>query len=259
MGYQKLIFDILFNILKKMNLEKKFYDRIERRVKSNLIDDIFEIDNSINLVFDIGAYNGDFIDEIIRKSSVCKIHAFEPTVIAFEKLKTKYKTFDNVIINNLGCSNFNGEMEFYTSDFIPTNSLLKPNLEIYETLKHDRVNDFKKLNKTYINCVKLDDYVNQKSIKEIDLIKTDTQGFDYQVLLGADKILDYTKFVVSELHFFKFYEDEFLFYSICELLYSHGFYLYNFYNLNKLNYFTFLECDALFINSKYVPLNKLGH
>lgn len=257
MGYQKLLLDSLFHLLRKLKLEKKFFDRFESKIKSYLIDDIFLLDNSINIVFDIGAYLGEFIDKILTKAPHCTIHAFEPSQTAFEALIKKYKCFDNVHVKNLACGAVPGKMKYFISNFVPTNSLLKPNLKIYEELKHDRVDDFKSISELDIEVITINQYSKLNSIGEIDLIKTDTQGYDYQVLLGAKDILKKVKFIVCELHFFPFYENEELFFKICEFLYSNNFYLYSLYNLNKLNYDVLLESDALFINSDYISLTKL--
>ena len=56
----------------------------------------------------------------------------------------------------------------------------------------------------------MDDFVEQHSIYEIDLLKTDTQGFDFEVLLGAKETLKHglVKYVLVELNFVKMYEGQ---------------------------------------------------
>ena len=47
----------------------------------------------------------------------------------------------------------------------------------------------------------LSDYVYEKKIESIDFIKIDTEGYELEVLKGAEKVLFKTKYVQFEHHY----------------------------------------------------------
>ena len=65
--------------------------------------------NSTSIVFDVGAYKGNFTEKINSKFK-CNIYAFEPIEEYFDYLNKKFLNYKNVVIYNFGLFDDNKEM-----------------------------------------------------------------------------------------------------------------------------------------------------
>jgi FkbM family methyltransferase len=112
-------------------------------------------------VIDIGANIGNYSKYFIKHGA--KVYAFEPTINTFNILKSNIK---NAECFNVLLGNSIGKTKFYYSGTSGENSAI-PQDELTQ--------------ETEVFQTKLDEY----KFKRITLIKIDTQGMDYEVLLGA--------------------------------------------------------------------------
>lgn len=105
------------------------------------------------------------------------VHSFEPVPEFFLKLQNlaELNKDYNIAVNQFALSDKQGQVKIYVSDYsnIGNNTIL-PTLI-----------DKEKVRKTLlIQTQRLDDYIQTKNIKKIKVIKIDTEGFEYPVLLG---------------------------------------------------------------------------
>ena len=129
------------------------------------------------VIFDIGASVGSFsmLSKFLDKS---KIYAFEPQIKIFELLKSNIclNELNDVFVFNMALSNIAGraKMSIPTrADFSGLGTL---------SLKPLRFSDGNILD---IDCDTLDNFCDRNQIKKIDMIKIDTEGSEYRVLLGG--------------------------------------------------------------------------
>lgn len=140
--------------------------------------------NSKFNIIDIGAKEdiGETL-KIIPENQL-NIYGFEPNKIEFEKL---IKKFPQRKYFNIGVFNNKKNKKLYVTKEPAASSFFKPNNKnkIYEKINWEN----RKIVKiTNIKCDKLDSF--SKIIKEIDFLKIDTQGSEYQILEGAKKVLN---------------------------------------------------------------------
>ena len=117
------------------------------------------------------------------------IIAAEPNPLTFKKLKHLDLSISCV---NLAFGKESRTMVFYTSaeDPYSTNaSFSKSSIPEGETIKE--------LN---VNCFKLDDYLEEINYQSIGLLKIDTEGHDFEVLLGTIKNLFNINFIQFEFN-----------------------------------------------------------
>ena len=141
------------------------------------------------LCIDIGANVGNY-SKYLLENSLTKIIAFEPMPKSFKKLqylKKKYK--DRLIIFNVGV----GDKQTNKTLYYDENNLQWANF-------NNEVNkiDYLRNNNKRINCKinKLDNLLKKKikvKNRKIDLIKIDTEGFEFEVLKGAQKTINKLK------------------------------------------------------------------
>ncbi len=133
-------------------------------------------------LFDVGANKGDFTKIILDffNNDDIEIHSFEPSKATFELLSNNIKS-DKVILNNKGLGKEAGTFPFYTDrPGSGAASLTKRNLD------HLGV-DFNYSEDVSIDT--LDEYCLANNVKEIDLLKLDVEGHEFDVLEGSKDML----------------------------------------------------------------------
>lgn len=133
------------------------------------------ISPDIDVVFDVGART-DIDYKLIKPSLVC--HLFEPDPISFDALKEKSKDLPDMHLNNFGVSDEDGT--FYYDDGLQT---------------------FRNYNKDYnkpLQVRTLESYCKENFIGKIDFLKTDTEGWDLRVILGAINYWPIIKYIQYE-------------------------------------------------------------
>lgn len=140
---------------------------------------------NLEVVFDVGARTDlDYL--MIRPEA--EYHLFEPHLeFAFE-LKKKLRALRqqgqhlNVKVNEFGLGSMSGEKIYY---------------EFAQSFVNERTDT---MDQHYYPVRTLDEYCITNKIYEIDFLKIDAEGMDYQVLLGAARMLPNIKHIQFESH-----------------------------------------------------------
>jgi FkbM family methyltransferase len=187
---------------------------------------------NIDILLDIGAHKGESINSFINNFSINCIYSFEPSIINFVELKKrrlkyirKYKK-TNFIIYNYGLGEkktsliLNQSIESSSSTFNKINlnsryykkkiSYLKKNADFF-------------FEETLSKLDTLDNFFNQNKIPSVDIIKIDTEGYEYFVLKGFTKNFQKTKFIIFEHHFDNMIIKKYTFSNINNLLKKNNF------------------------------------
>lgn len=129
------------------------------------------------ILFDVGANIGQTIASFLEMFPDSQIHSFEPSPATFEALRNAYGHDARVHLENLALGDQEGTLPFHvTQDYSVNDSLLEPAWDAGAKIVSVRVST-------------LDRYCQQHRVETIDYLKIDTQGFDLQVLRGADQLL----------------------------------------------------------------------
>src|SRR5229473_2133012 len=96
---------------------------------------------------------------------------------------------------------------------------------------------------------RLDDFCREHDVRTIDLLKLDCQGYEGNVLLGANEMLKRggIRSIYTEVSFRAIYQGQALFEDICRELSSHGYRLVDLYDKSRSKDGSLLFCDAFFI------------
>lgn len=145
------------------------------------------------VVFDIGAHLGlmsIICSQLLQKKG--KVYSFEPTPKTFEILKQVIKinnASEVVIPINKAVAKENKIIDFYLSENegSNSNSLVSKNHRDRKPIK--------------IDVTSVDVFVRENNIIQIDLIKIDAEGSEYDVLQGAqDSIVKFKPNIILALH-----------------------------------------------------------
>ncbi len=161
----------------------------------------------INIYIDIGAHKGEMIEIIKKNFNVRKILAFEPNIECFQYLNN-FKD-KNTKIFNFAVSDKVG-MDYLKIGHISAMSTLNEINEnaIYTYIKKLIINIFFLKKNIYkkkikIKKIKLKNILFKYKLKILDLVKIDTEGHEYSVLIGMEQYLNKTKVILLECHYDK--------------------------------------------------------
>ena len=134
------------------------------------------------ICIDIGANIGDYSKYLLETTNA-SVYAFEPLPEIFNKLNNLTKNYPNRFFPiNMVVGEINSELEL---NFDYDNSTLASFSSSVNEI--DYVGAVNK-NKLLVPVITLDNFITQNfenTAVEIDLIKIDTEGFEYEVLIGA--------------------------------------------------------------------------
>jgi len=151
-------------------------------------------------IFDIGANKGQSIERFKKIFDKYLIYSFEPNPYLFTELKKNYFFDKNIILLNFGLSNKTSIENFHIykndriSSFISADK--KSKFYLSRSMPFGKKN-FEKIIKVKLN--KLDNFAKKYNIKNIDILKIDTQGLEDKVLEGSKKLLENNVIKIIEL------------------------------------------------------------
>ena len=180
--------------------------------------------NSNPIIFDVGASDGRTIRKFRAVFPHSTIHAFEPGAF-FRELETNVARANDIHLDNfaLGARPETREFSEITSEWGPgQSSFLELDEDGYGTV----------ISRTPVKICTIDDYCQTHKIDRIDVLKTDTQGFDLEVLKGAAGMFakNAVRFVLVEINFNRWYKGQAQPDELFRFLYDRGFGLISFYN-----------------------------
>jgi FkbM family methyltransferase len=142
----------------------------------------------ISVIFDIGANIGQSALKFKITFPKTKIYCFEPVKETFELLRVNTRRYDNISCHQIALGSSEGHTTIYFTGQSNTNSLIKPN---------------KIVGSEAVQLCTVDRFASDNQIKRVDLLKIDTEGFDLEVLKGAQSMLSSGQiaFVLAEIGF----------------------------------------------------------
>ena len=168
---------------------------------------------SINVtgVIHVGGHIGQEM-ETYRKNNVDNLIVFEPQQIPFQKLKSVVDSLDfpNVQLVNKALGNSCSTVEMTCNDDGLCSSILNPKhvLEQYPNIIFDR--------KETVEMITMDSFIGENH--NYNFLNMDTQGYELEVLRGAEKTLRKIDCVYTEVNNTEVYENNALIEDIDDFL-----------------------------------------
>lgn len=189
------IFIIRFflNFFDKLH-QKKIINFLKKKLKSKSI-----------IAIDVGAHHGEFIKLLSNNFKIKIIYAFEASPINYSKLINNFNLSQKYKIYDLGLSNVNKKGFINQAAESSSSTINKINFKSKYLKKKKKILNIKSnkifFKKIPISTVRLDNFIISNNIKSIDLLKIDTEGYEYNVLRGALKSLHRIKYIYFEHHY----------------------------------------------------------
>jgi FkbM family methyltransferase len=182
----------------------------------------------LHIVFDIGAHIGEYTDILRSAGYKNTIYLFEPHPDTFLKLQEKQGGVEGNLIFNIGFSASAGEALIFDYDTEDSAEQGSVHASLYKEVMTD-IHKSTNIRERRVILKTLDDFVKEEKIERISLLKIDTEGNEYSILLGARRLIqegriDIIQFefgemnVISRVFFKDFYDFLSPFYHIYRLL-----------------------------------------
>ncbi len=214
---KKKILKIINTLLKLLNI--KIVKNVDQFSNTYRLCLAFK-EKDIREIYDIGANEGQFARELRYYGYDYKIISFEPLSAEHEKLKNNAKKDKNwEVYERIAIGNENKNLEINISKNSVSSSILNIKNEHIDAAPESRF-----VSKQKVNQIKLND-IFEKIPKNLSnsFLKIDTQGYEFQVLRGADQVLPYFKGVLVEVSLAELYEGQKNWIEIIDYLKDFGF------------------------------------
>jgi FkbM family methyltransferase len=174
--------------------------------------------------FDVGANTGQTILLLKKYFPQGSIYAFEPGKSAFDELHRKFSPFKNLHLVNTALGSNEEVKEFYENKVSTMSSFLPLGKDGWGEV----------IEKKEVRLTSIDQFCKKENISRINILKSDTQGFELEVLNGAKELLanKAIQFVYLEINFVELYKELPTFSDIYNFLNGYGYKLLRFYDFN---------------------------
>jgi FkbM family methyltransferase len=203
------------------------------------------------LIFDVGGYKGEFSEMCLEIWNGTEVHLFEGLPDKIGPLKEKFKGLKVRINECLVGDKDAREVQFYADE---SASSVLDSEEIY----------YKKQLITQSMCC-LDSYISSHGNIIPDMLKIDTQGFEYSVLKGCETYLSRVSVLLIECNFLEIYQNVKLAGELITYLGGFGFVIYDVSEIHRRPLdnalvqmdFVFVKHDAVWRQDKRWDLPQL--
>lgn len=245
---RKKIVTLVANFLDVRHILYDYFDGFEngeKKIIQKVLPEKLKNDNLI--IFDVGANIGNytrFINGVFPKSN---IYCFEPNLDTFNKLVSNTKNLDNVKAFNYGAGSKAGNIKIYTTKENDVSSHATMLKSVF-----DDKNDLLEINTELIT---LNEFCINNNISEIDFLKIDVEGFEFEVLKGAFELISNNKIKIIQFEFnYMNIESRVFFKDFYKLLHNYDIYRME---LDELNHIKEYNCtDEVFYIQNYLAVNK---
>ncbi len=241
------MFPHLKKYVKRFGYEATHREYLEQKAFSYHLEKVFKL-LDVTCVLDVGANIGGFRD-FIRNSVGFGglILSFEPVKSNLEILNSMAETDSNWIIYDFALGDQDGEMEINVMKSSEMCSFKNPN----NLANEDFQNANTIIDKEIVQIKKLDTIfpmLQEKHKIENAYLKLDTQGYDMEVIKGAQESLRKVKALQTEISFIQLYEDMPSFSEVNQTLDVKGFDISGIYPVNRDSQLRVVDFDCVMIN-----------
>ncbi|MDB5243614.1 MAG: hypothetical protein JWP57_4239 [Spirosoma sp.] len=231
---------LIKNIFEKLGFDIVRIDNVYGR--NPYADMVRIIKDDQPMIFDVGANVGQTIMLLRQYFPKSVINSFEPNLSTFEILKQNVAKMHEVRIWNYGLGSVHGQTTFFENSHSDMSSFLKLDKMGWGDEK-----------KSIAEITTIDQFCAEQKINTIDLLKIDTQGFELEILKGAETIIlnNRVGLIYLEVIFSKMYKNLPSLGDLYNFLTKRGYKLVSIY---KIHYQDNLASwsDLLFVHESYI-------
>ena len=205
-----------------------FFDFIH---KKKIINFLYKKKINPEYIIDVGAHHGETIKFFLKYFKPKKIYSFEASPENFLILKKNVSKLEenlkkNIQIENIALGKNNRSSLFNQMDESSSSTFNQININSNYYLRKKFFLGLKKkdlFKKVEIKIISLDSYFYDNNLNKIDFLKIDTEGFEFEILLGLQKNIKNINFILFEHHYDDMIKKKYKFKDINNLLLKNNF------------------------------------
>lgn len=155
----------------------------------------------VKVVYDVGAAVGIFAVALAKQTNIHQVVAFEPLPDSWVELKKRTENNPKIKCYNTAVGEQSTSMRFFVTEDGNSSSCLPPTrfqATAFPTRGLAR--------ETNVKVVSLDNIQKEMRLPMPDVLIVDAQGFELQVLRGAENCLKLTRYCILECSYVALYE-----------------------------------------------------
>jgi FkbM family methyltransferase len=219
-------------------------------LKLNRIKTLPILNLGVDYVIDVGAYTGVFALELRKRGYAGEIYSFEPLNSAYTELIRNASTDEKWQVHApVALGSKKGKSRIFVSAN-PTSSSLKQILDSHlEAASYAYT-----AGEQNVEVITLDSmYTKWKNIGKRIYLKIDCQGFEEEILKGANKTLKLIDVVQIELSIIKLYKNQENYKYFIDFFDSRGFILYDLIpGFSNARTGQLLQFDGIFVRKNFI-------
>jgi len=188
-----MFIDSFFNIISKFH-----HNRIS----------LYSKNLDFNNLIDIGTHKGEFLESFLKIKKIKKFYCFEPQKKIYDNLKKRFIKEKKIKLYNYALGDTCLNKKIYINNLTSTSTLSKFNHRSkYLKFKNFLIGNDLKNQKSYLINQKTIDKVFKKISLKKTFVKIDVEGYEYKVLVGAQKKINQLTYILVENQFFNQYKN----------------------------------------------------
>ena len=205
-----------------------FFDYFHKKKIINKLKKICS-DRNLKVILDVGAHEGESIELFLKNFKVNNIYSFEPSKDTFkilmensDEMKKKFSK-TNIYLENFAVGDKNEDVQLNCLNETSSSTLRDLNTDSNYFKKKEKY--FGKLinEKITVKQINFKEYLEKKKLKEIDLLKIDTEGYELEVLKGLKDQISKVSIILFEHHYDNMIVKNYKFGDIHHVLKNNGF------------------------------------
>tara|TARA_B100000945_G_C20347810_1_gene580664 strand:+ start:411 stop:1157 length:747 start_codon:yes stop_codon:yes gene_type:complete len=205
---------------------------------------------NINMIIDIGSNKGQFILILDKFFKNIKVLSFEPISEVLKKQKKFFASRENITFFNFALGSSNSETILNITRKKDSSSILQ--------IANENLlgRNFDIIEKRQISVKTLESALRNIKLKDSILLKLDVQGYEFEVLKGAENLLPKIKYIITEVAKNQIYKNQVAENIVIKYLKERNFEIIKTANLFKIKNTNYLQKDILFINKLLINDDK---
>jgi len=163
---------------------------------------------NIDTIVDVGGHKGETFDLFDKNFKVENYYTFEASPINFKYLEKKKLNLNkkNFKIINKAVGDNSKETIFYQLNESSSSTLNEINQDSNYYKKKNLLINFFSFNKPKtiefkLKPILLSDFIDSNNIKKIDILKIDTEGYEFRVVKGLNEKIKFVDYIYFEHHY----------------------------------------------------------
>lgn len=195
------------------------------------------------VLVDVGANRGQFLAQALLRFAPRRVVCLEPLPVAREELVRRFGADPRVEVLPWAAGASPGVSRLHVPHHDPASSLLPMVDGDGPRFVH---HDLSPAGTVDVQVRTLDALAEELHLDAVDLLKIDVQGFELQVLAGAERLLARVGTLLVEVSFYELYEGGVLFWELHRFLAGSGFLLHRLDHFQTGESGVVLQADAVY-------------